>query len=183
MPQPRRRRNYRLDRREKDAICFELFLLCLIVYLTINNWTTACSWFFNLYCLLQCLLLVTIRRYMSRTMDNIESTPRSQVITIGLFMPVQIVMTVLGGVQFFNAPMMTCRKEHSGEVIYIIVFMFAVSLCFVFALLLVCVLMPVWCQKLKSRIRRRRLEGRIQNMDGIIDPEPLVPNPLAVAAG
>ena len=47
--------------------------------------------------------------------------------------------------------------------------MFAVSMCFVFILLLLCVLLPSWVSKLSQRRRRRELNDRMNNVDGLID--------------
>ena len=72
---------------------------------------------------------------------------------MGFLMPLFIVHTIVGGIEFFKADLMACRAAYQGEVFYIIIFMFAVSMCFVFVLLLLCVLMPTW---VKNARRRRR---------------------------
>ena len=105
--------------------------------------------------------MIIIRRYQTAVLDEIEDNPKYQIILMGIFMPLFLVHTVFGGEEFFNAPLTECRKEYKGEVFYIIVFMFAVAMCFVFVLLLFCILMPTWIRKLKRRRRTRRLAGRI----------------------
>lgn len=66
---------------------------------------------------------------------------------IGIMMPTFIIHTIIGGHSFVNADLTTCRKEYQGEVLYILTFMFACSMCVVFALLLLCVLIPTWYEQ------------------------------------
>lgn len=69
-------------------------------------------------------------------------------------MPIFMVHTILGGAMFFEAPE-GCRGVYHGEVFYIIVLMFAVSMAFVFILLLFCILMPTWIRKIRRRRRNQ----------------------------
>lgn len=142
----------------------------------IEQWVKDCTWFFNSYCFSSYTLMIIIRRYQAATLDDIEDNPKYQIVMMGVFMPVFVIHTILGGEQFFNAPLMECRKQYKGEVFYIIVFMFAVSMCVVFILLLLCILLPTWIRKFKRRRRTRQLAGRIQGMDGMIDANPLLNN-------
>lgn len=118
--------------------------------------------------------MIIIRRFQAATLDDIEHNPKYQIIMIGVLMPIFLVHTILGGEEFLLADMYTCRQNYDGEVFYIIVFMFAVSMCFVFVLLLFCILLPIWIRKLRRRRRTRQLADRIQDMDGIIDGDPLL---------
>ena len=88
--------------------------------------------------------------------------------------PIFTLHTIFGIQQFFANNFSTCRKNYDGEVFYIIIMMFAICMCFVFLLLLFCILLPTWIKKLKRRWRRRDLENQIQGMDGIIDQNPLI---------
>lgn len=65
---------------------------------------------------------------------------------------------------------MECRAAYQGEVFYIIIFMFEVSMCLVFVLLLVCVLVPTWIKNQRRRTARARMQNRIQGMGGLVDP-------------
>lgn len=146
---PRRRGGYRNNRREKDSCCFELFVFCLFLYMMKQNWEPQCSWFVNIYCFTQITLMIVIRRYLAATLDHIEDNPKYQIITCGVFMPLQLTCTIVGGQQFFNkSDEDKCHQSYNGSVSYIIVFMFAVAMCFVFVLLLICILMPGWLKKL-----------------------------------
>jgi hypothetical protein len=97
---------------------------------------------------------------------------------MGVLMPLFIVHTIIGGIQFFKAPLITCRGPYQGEVFYIILFMFAVSMCFVFVLLLLCVLMPTWIKNFRRKRRTAGLGNRIQQIDGLIDPSDFEENLL-----
>ena len=48
---------------------------------------------------------------------------------------------------------------------YIILFMFAISMCFVFALLLLCVLLPTWLSKCFRRYRRGNIQERLDALN------------------
>jgi len=63
---------------------------------------------------------------------------------MGIMMPLFLLHTYFGGREFFHADLIGCRSHYDGEVFYIIIFMFAVSMCFVFGLLLLCILLPSW---------------------------------------
>ena len=89
-------------------------------------------------------------------LDEIEDNVLHQIIMMAVLMPLFIVHTIVGGIEFIKADHMYCRAAYQGEVFYIIIFMFAVSMCFVFVLLLLCVLMPTW---IKNSNRRRRAAG------------------------
>ena len=79
-------------------------------------------------------------------MDEIEHNKKTQVILIGIMMPTFILHTIIGGTEFFHADLTTCRSRYSGEVFYIITFMFAVSMCVAFVLLMICVMIPTWIE-------------------------------------
>ena len=119
--------------------CCKMFLFCFFFYTMFTMWTNECSWYFNQYCFSAYNFMTIIIRYRS-----------------AVLMPLFIVHTIVGGIEFFKADLMSCRAAYQGEVFYIIIFMFAVSMCFVFVLLLLCVLMPTW---IKNSNRRRRAAG------------------------
>ena len=93
---------------------------------------------------------------------------------MGLLMPMFVTHTIVGGQAFFDAGDTECREQYRGEVFYVIVLMFAVSMCFVFALLLLCILIPSWIKAAKLRQRAARLARRLEGLDGLagelIDP-------------
>ena len=80
-------------------------------------------------------------------------------------MPVFVAHTALGGQQFFAADKMKCRMEYQGEVIYIILFMFEISMCFVFVLLLLCILLPTWCNNFFPRRRGNDVQDRLDALN------------------
>ena len=112
--------------------------------------------------------MIIIRRFQAATLDDIEHNPKYQIIMIGVLMPIFLVHTILGGEEFLLADMYTCRQNYDGEVFYIIVFMFAVSMCFVFVLLLFCILLPIWIRKLRRR--RRTTESKIWTESSMVIP-------------
>ena len=171
---PQRRRRHGNNRRQSDSCGFELFLFCLFLYLMVTQWESDCQFFFNSYCFTSYSLMIFIRKFQAATLDNIENNPKNQIIMIGILMPVFLVHTIIGGQEFFSADLYNCRKQYQGEVLYIIVFMFAVSMCFVFVLLLFCILLPLWVRKLNRRRRARQMADRIRGIDGLIDQNPLI---------
>jgi hypothetical protein len=72
---------------------------------------------------------------------------------IAVLMPLFFLHTIVGGLEFFKADKMSCRVMYQGEVVYIINFMFACSMCFVFVLLFLCVMLPIWLSELRHRRR------------------------------
>ena len=153
---PRARHRRRNPNSEKDSCCMEMFLFYFFFYTMFTMWTNECSWYFNQYCFSAYTFMTIIRRYQSAVLDEIEDNVLHQIIMMAVLMPLFIVHTIVGGIEFFKADLMLCRTAYQGEVFYIIIFMFAVSMCFVFVLLLLCVLMPTW---IKNSNRRRRTAG------------------------
>jgi len=95
-------------------------------------------------------------------------------------MPLFFIHTWFGGHEFFEAGTKKdqCRTKYQGEVFYVIIYMFALSMCFVFVLLFFCVLMPVWIKNFRNRRRRRNLAGRLEHMDGLIEDPGSMARPL-----
>jgi len=81
-------------------------------------------------------------------MDELEENKRVQLIMMGVMMPLFFAHTIMGGHSFFSADKFKCRMLYEGEVMYIILFMFAISMCFVFLLLLTCVILPTYISKI-----------------------------------
>lgn len=79
-------------------------------------------------------------------------------------MPLFYLHTFVGWVSFFKADVMACRIEYQGEVLYVIIFMFALSMCFVFLLLLLCVMIPTWCDKKKRNRENREFSERFNRL-------------------
>ena len=150
---PRVRINNNRHRAEKDSYCFELFLFLFFLYCMIAQWVGSCSWFFNSFVFTSYTFMIVIRRFQAATIDEIENNIKNQIILIGVMMPVFFIHTILGGQQFFKADVGKCRTVHQGEVFYIIMFMFALSMCLVFFLLFACILAPNWIKKIKHRRR------------------------------
>ena len=87
-------------------------------------------------------------------------------------MPLFYIHTILGWRSFFTADQMKCRMGYNGEILYVIIFMFAVSMCFVFALLFLCVLLPTWCTDRRRRMQRRDFEARFTRLNNdLTDPD------------
>ena len=103
------------------------------------------------------------------TIDSIESDPRIQLIMMGILMPIFVCHTYFGGQEFFNSNLTECREKYQGEVFYIVIFMFAISMCFVFALMLLCVILPTWIKYLTRRRNNRVLAQRLAGMDGLVE--------------
>ena len=139
-------------RQQEDNRCMELFLWAFFLYTMINFWVPACSWYFNQYCFSAYTFMTGVRKYQAAVLDSIEVSKRHQFILMGVVMPLFIAHTVFGGYYYFTAPLIECRAEYQGEVFYIIMFMFEVSMCLVFVLLGLCVLIPTW---IKNRNRSR----------------------------
>ena len=100
---------------------------------------------------------------------------------MGVLFPITLLHTYFGGYAYFNADMTNCRKDYDGEVIYILCFMFEVSMCFVYLLLLLCILVPVWTKNV-SFFRRRRanihqdaLNGENEFDQALIQQDHLLP--------
>lgn len=166
MPQTANR-NRRYTQQEKDNCCFEVFMFLFLLYCTIQMWIDTCTTFFNTYCITSYTMMITIRRYQSATLEELDQSRAVQIIMMGVMMPIFFIHTYLGGEQFFTADKMTCRMIYQGEVFYIIIFMFAISMCLVFLLLLMCVLIPTWSKNAARTRRRRELNERLQSMDGV----------------
>ena len=145
----RRRNNY--NNNKGDSCCMEIFLFAFFLYTMNTMWIDECNWYFNQYCFSAYTFMSIIRRYQASVLDEIEDNVKHQVIMMGVLMPLFIVHTIIGGIVFFNAPLMKCRAAYQGEVFYIIIFMFAVSMCFVFVLLLLCVMIPTWIKNSRRR--------------------------------
>ena len=103
-------------------------------------------------------------------MDELEDNKRVQLIMMGVLMPLFFLHTYKGGQEYLNADLMKCRMLYQGEVMYIILFMFAISMCFVFALLLLCVLLPTWLNKC---CRKHRGGANIQERLDALNEEDL----------
>ena len=84
-----------------------------------------------------------VRRYQAKVIDDIENNKKHQIIMMGFIMPLLFAQTFGGGYAFFHSSL-ECRGGYQGEIFYIIIFMFEISMCAVFALLFICVLTPTW---------------------------------------
>lgn len=138
----------------KDNTCLEVFVGLFFIYCTFEMWTPTCSWFFNMYIITSYTFIIIARKYQTSKMDQLEESRKVQMIMMGIMMPLFILHTWVGGHEFFTADKMTCRLLYQGEVIYIIIFMFQVSMCFVFVLLFLCILLPTWLSKCPGWRRR-----------------------------
>jgi len=125
-------------------------------------WVPACSWFFNIYVITSYTFLIGVRRYQAAKIDELEDNRRVQIIMMGILMPLFNLHTYFGGQQFFASPLKECRTVYQGEVLYIVMFLFSVSMSFVFGLLLLCVLIPTWINNFFGRRRRRNRYADVQ---------------------
>eukprot|EP00356_Strombidium_inclinatum_P004749 CAMPEP_0170492742 /NCGR_PEP_ID=MMETSP0208-20121228/12753_1 /TAXON_ID=197538 /ORGANISM="Strombidium inclinatum, Strain S3" /LENGTH=140 /DNA_ID=CAMNT_0010768533 /DNA_START=169 /DNA_END=591 /DNA_ORIENTATION=+ len=122
-------------------------------------------------------MMLIVRKYQVFVLDTLEENKRQQIILMGVMMPIFLLHTYFGGHAFFNASTAKheCRQEYDGEVFYIIIFMFAISMCFVFVLLLTCVLLPTWIKQWRQKRRRARFEQRFPHLVNEIE-DPVNPN-------
>jgi hypothetical protein len=75
------------------------------------------------------------------------------VVLLGIIMPLFVTHTAFGVWSFFKADLIACRSNYDGEVFYIIILMFQVSMSFVFILLTFCVMVPLWIERFQRRRR------------------------------
>ena len=88
---------------------------------------------------------------------------------MGILYPTFIIHTSFGINAFFNSSDECKETMTTTALIYVIAIMFALSMCFICAILLCCVLIPTW---LNVARRQRRIRNRLA------DNEMDLPNPL-----
>jgi len=82
-------------------------------------------------------------------------------------MPLFFIHTYFGVKEFVDAPKKECRMKYNGEVIYIIVATFAISMCVTFTLMLVFIILPTWWRKYQHRRRTSNITQRLGALNGL----------------
>ena len=103
------------------------------------------------------ILVSSVRRYQISTIDDIEYDTKAQIINIAFLMPIYFIHTYFGGEEFYKADANECGVLYSAQLLYMVIFMVACCQCFIFVILLLCIMIPVWIRKFGDRHRRAQI--------------------------
>lgn len=98
-----------------------------------------------------------IRRRLPETKEELFLKPKELLILFGILLPILILHTIIGAFQFLNADLILCREKHSGEVLYILSFMFASFMSIVLLSVLCYIVFP---KLLMNHIKPKNLNSR-----------------------